>query len=881
MSAASTCFEDVERLSALRQYFRGNVGLGNVDGEPSASMSKRQLARQQQQELRMAEERGKRLARRIAKRRAHKASQQEGDANNLNDKPVGPNMERRASTSTVQGLVKAAVARRDSEAQAESKHGAENSTRRRMGRRTSLGTRLRRHAENGVDASGDEAETAFSSSSEDAKQRQPQLRAAPQPQYYRDPMLTQQEKASKDLEKDRVASMSRAGQPASLKTSPYAPNRRNLQKEQGSEKKQMLQHMEPEAVWMGVFNKMKDDGQIHHDDLLRALGLAGFQCPDQQWVDEVYNQLTKYSSISQDEFVRFVRGYSQRQRQAYAEAFSRWDEDGSGMVESAELVKLLRSFGIEPMNHVLNEIVGEVDEDNCHALNLAEFERVMDIIRAREGFSKKEYNEFMMVYMKFDRDGSGEIDSTELMNALAWLGYAVNAVRANEIVAQVDVDGSGCINEREYLMCMRKVREHEISIVAEAMTLGDEDGSGTLAHSEIEGVLKLLGYVPDNDAVSEACFEANITDDTELDLCHFWQLLTVYRGREGFSASEAADIQEAFDLYHRDDSGEITTSEMGRLLRWLGYALQFQVVQQFIAKVDVDASGKLSLPEIRKMIRMLHEKELKQMRWVFGKYDSGGKGAISKMNMQLALKELDLDVGIVSAVAMAEKSDIANDTAIDLKRFAHIVKCFRKMGRQFFRDNCGFSPKELEELKCVFKSYDADGGGEIANRELIQLVEDVFPDMAHDKAMRPKLLQIMETVDSDHSGSLDFRDFLCLMQLLREAQDDEKVIKEQIAVKTTMFTPQEVEGFRELFIDAANDSSSLSLSAVRKMISLITPLGDQRTEELYRHVRDVVSAKLQKLGNESIQLDFPEFLRLMRKLLDLNFARIKDTTTEY
>ncbi|CAK0865190.1 unnamed protein product [Prorocentrum cordatum] len=47
-------------------------------------------------------------------------------------------------------------------------------------------------------------------------------------------------------------------------------------------------HLEGEALWRSVFQKVQDDGQVHHDDLRSALELAGFRTPDQGWVDDVY-----------------------------------------------------------------------------------------------------------------------------------------------------------------------------------------------------------------------------------------------------------------------------------------------------------------------------------------------------------------------------------------------------------------------------------------------------------------------------------------------------------------------------------------------------------------------------------------------------------------
>merc|ERR1711933_345157 len=141
----------------------------------------------------------------------------------------------------------------------------------------------------------------------------------------------------------------------------------------------------------------------------------------------------------------------------------------------------------------------------------------------------------------------------------------------------------------------------------------------------------------------------------------------------------------------------------------------------------------------------------------------------------------------------------SGENCVDVRKISQILKYFRTKGREFYQANYGFSAPGLQELKRIFNHYDLDGSGDIGNHEMIQLIEDTFPDMAHDKAMRPKLLQILKKADSDNSGYLNFKDFMRLMQLPRELKNEERVKKEQNAVKATMFKPHEVEDFREFF----------------------------------------------------------------------------------
>jgi len=621
--------------------------------------------------------------------------------------------------------------------------------------------------------------------------------------------------------------------------------------------------------WVGVFKKLQEHNEIHQDDLPRALELCGFVKPNAAWVQEILSGITQYCTVELDEFVLVMEGYTQKQHKACQEAFERADADGSGFVEDAELAELLRGFGIEPMSHVLEEVIHEVDEDGRGELDLEEFKHLMDLIVQREGFTKSEYEGFMNIYHRFDRDNSGEISTTELVAILNWLGYAASAQSMAPIIAEVDVDGSGEINEREYLICMRKVRERELNLVQKTMEAADEDGSGDINMDEVITVLQALGYDScEHIVIKEAADDAGLLDE-ELDLGELWRLLLVYRNREGMSNAEVKAIDAAFNKQDRDRSGELTTLEATSALRELGYKVDFEVLQSTLAKVDVDDTGELDKQEFRKMVRMLSERDNAMFREVFHRHDTEKKG-LSESAFREAMIELGYDPPRFPG------KDEQRDENASLDTFVRICRQLAEDERSTFKQNGGWSDVDVDHFRIVFQRYDSKQTGEIANKELVSLIEDINPEMASNKAMRPQLLALMREVDQDGSGSLDFSDFLKLMYLFREFNDRDRVNKEQDAIKETGFSTQEVTEFRDLFL--VGDRNEMNFQEFRNMIHQVTPLGDALTLELDGIFREVVCKNKRAEKNEA---DFPEFLLLWKKLLDMNFAGIKEKTSHF
>mmetsp|Transcript_82627 Transcript_82627/g.183496 ORF Transcript_82627/g.183496 Transcript_82627/m.183496 type:complete len:1087 (+) Transcript_82627:87-3347(+) len=658
--------------------------------------------------------------------------------------------------------------------------------------------------------------------------------------------------------------------------------------------KKTPQVLEP---WQKAFHKLKDDGQLHHDSVAQALELSGVPSPDEECIEKAFEVVCEgYSTLSEDQFSEFIFIFHQKQREAYKLAFQQCDADGSGSVEAGELKSLLAQCGIEPMAHVLSEVLSEVDEDGSGVLNFEEFEKLMDIIRCREGFARSEYEAFVSLFQKFDNDRSGEIDTNELQNILVWLGFAFDKERTKAIIQEVDANRSGTVSMREFLLCMRKVQEAEIKAIKDVIEKTDVDGDGNISREEMPAALKALGYLPEMDAVWEAALDAGIdANDNDIDLGEFWRLLSVYRKREGFIFMEMSDIAEGFNHYDRAGTGEIQGAQVGKVLRWLGYNITYEVQMQLVASVDIDGSGSLSVLELQKLVRMLQGRDLDEIKNAFSSAADAETGCA---NMRAAMKGFislgcGNDKGVLPPVRRRDlhkdakwapwSEDAPEDDRtpfLSREGFMRTAVHFKRLARKAFRENGGFSSEQVAELKARFQKFDTDSSGDIGRKELVTLIEDIFPHMAHDPAVRPQLAAMIKEVDMDGSGTLDLRDFIRLMDGLRELEQQDKRDKEMKAVANSGFSPREVAEFRDLFLHSGK-ADHLAIRDLRAMIKSICPLGDKNMAELNEHIKYVAGASLPAdaiHGSAEVSdLDFPDFLLLMKRLMDTNFAGINKT----
>jgi len=635
-----------------------------------------------------------------------------------------------------------------------------------------------------------------------------------------------------------------------------------------------------ESVWADVFAKMQADNKLHHDDAIRALELAGFTSISTELVEEVFTRTTQFVSLGEDDFMKFCEAFDDRLHTAYADAFQRWDADVSGFLDVDELAELFRSFGIEPMKHVLLEVVEEVDDDGSTNVNLEEFSKVVDILIGRQGFSLREYDNFLDIFNRFDRDGSDSMDSKELKNALAWLGFIFSEERVASILDEVDVNRSGHLDQREFLICMRKVQHMEIQIIKDAIRSTDQDGDcSTITKQEVPLVFKALGYFPEAEAVAEAATDAGLDlEESDMDLSGFWKLLTAYRGKEGFGVKDIAEITEAFQHFDKNNSGEINTSDVPRTMRWVGCPMDVEALQLLIYKVNPDGSGKIDMHQLQKLFRMQHEQDMDRAKQLFNSFAAGGD-MITATQVVAALEEMEL----VGKGNYLEQNQQGLPEQLTLQMFLHEVTVAKRILRESQRACSGFTPEEIKDLQQCFRSFDKDNNGEIGELELIQLIEVMFPDMAHNASMRGTLVQLLKDIDADGSGTVDFQDFLRLTSRLCEMQDAERHEREQRVIAQIGFTQDEVADFRLLFMSSEYSSQGgLRIAGARSMIHAITPLGDVLAAQFIEIFHSITTPNRNGRSNDRgiDEVDFPEFLQLMWKLLDMDFAKIKSKSAK-
>jgi len=223
--------------------------------------------------------------------------------------------------------------------------------------------------------------------------------------------------------------------------------------------------------------------------------------------------------------------------------------------------------------------------------------------------------------------------------------------------------------------------------------------------------------------------------------------------------------------------------------------------------------------------------------------------------------------------------------------FVYVASQHAARARESFRQNAGYSANELAELRQAFQNCDADCSGLISNSELVALVRSMFPVV--NNRIKRRLGQLMQEVEQ-RAGEMDFPDFVRLIRQFHDLRVQEMVEKEKCAVADTQFSPEEVAGFRELFLESSTGFRGLALRApasekevplwsLVELVGNVCSANQSKEKTILGYAMDA-KAKCEAGGavvrrpdvgadaSLAATVDFAEFLRVMRQILEANFG---------
>ncbi|ORY84808.1 hypothetical protein BCR37DRAFT_251924 [Protomyces lactucae-debilis] len=133
--------------------------------------------------------------------------------------------------------------------------------------------------------------------------------------------------------------------------------------------------------------------------------------------------------------------------------------------------------------------------------------------------------------------------------------------------------------------------------------------------------------------------------------------------------------EEQISLFDKDGDGNITTKELGTVMRSLGQNPTEAELQDMVNEVDADGNGTIDFPEFltmmaRKMKDTDSEEEIKE---AFKVFDADGNGQISAAELKHVMMNLGEKLTDEEVNEMIREADVDNSGTINYEEFVKMM----------------------------------------------------------------------------------------------------------------------------------------------------------------------------------------------------------------
>jgi Ca2+-binding EF-hand superfamily protein len=228
--------------------------------------------------------------------------------------------------------------------------------------------------------------------------------------------------------------------------------------------------------------------------------------------------------------------------------FEQFDEDKSGSVDANELRPLFATVGINMKPYQVEAIVKEYDLDGSGEVDFEEFVVMMikllgrrvrcDCINYYEYLTDEMIDKYEEAFRQADIGGSGSLTRDELSKMIKKMGIQLSKEQLDDIIREVDRDGSGFIEFDEYCAMLVK----------------------------LTGVRKRIN------------------------------------AREYIEKDHIDNYRAAFNGFDTSKDGTISVKELDRLLRMMNIVLRVDQIDALLTKYDADGSGEIDFTEFLSMM---------------------------------------------------------------------------------------------------------------------------------------------------------------------------------------------------------------------------------------------------------------------------------------
>jgi len=135
------------------------------------------------------------------------------------------------------------------------------------------------------------------------------------------------------------------------------------------------------------------------------------------------------------------------------------------------------------------------------------------------------------------------------------------------------------------------------------------------------------------------------------------------------------EFKQAFALFDKNGDGQITTKELGTVMRSLGQSPTDSELQDMISEVDTDRNGTIEFDEFLILMhkKMRESDTEEEIREAFKVFDKDGNGYISASELRQVMANLGEKLTDEEVEEMIREADADGDGQVNYEEFVQMM----------------------------------------------------------------------------------------------------------------------------------------------------------------------------------------------------------------
>jgi len=144
---------------------------------------------------------------------------------------------------------------------------------------------------------------------------------------------------------------------------------------------------------------------------------------------------------------------SPEQIEQFRKYFNMFDKEKKGYIHTSQVGQILRTMGQAFEERDLKQLIKEFDSDGSGEIEFEEFCALISrfVLEEDSGALEDELREAFRLY---DKQGNGYINVSDLRDILRALDEKITEDELDEMIAEIDTDGSGTVDFDEFMEMM-------------------------------------------------------------------------------------------------------------------------------------------------------------------------------------------------------------------------------------------------------------------------------------------------------------------------------------------------------------------------------------------------------------------------------------------